>query len=235
MLALALLAGCAAGPTTGEFNDPYEAQNRRIHDFNKAIDRAIVKPSSGAYGSIIPEPVRDGVSNFATNLNLPGEVANSILQGRPEPAITNIFRFAINSTFGIGGLFDPASAIGLPEPHTDFGETLHVWGVPQGAYLELPILGPSSQRDTLGKIVDTVANPLNFVLKSPNREYAFGSRMIARFGDRFEYSGFVDSILYESADSYAQSRLMYLQNRAFKLGIEAETESYDPYDDPYAD
>ena len=228
-----LLAACTPADGTSEFNDPYEGRNRRVHEFNKGVDRVLLKPSSSAYGSAIPEPVRRGVGNAAANLNLPGMVANNLLQGRVEPLVKNTFRFLINSTVGIGGLFDPASSMGLAEETTDFGETLHVWGVQQGAYLELPLLGPSSERDLAGKVVDTLLNPLNFLLKSPEIDYATGLQIAGKFNDRYKYSGFVDSILYESADSYAQARLLYLQNRAFQLGAEIESDSYDPYEDPY--
>lgn len=234
-LGLGLLAACTPHDGVSEFNDPYEVQNRRIHAFNKKIDAALVKPSSSVYGTLLPGPVRTGVGNFAANINTPGLVANNILQGRVEPAVSNTFRFLINSTIGIGGLFDPASAMGIPVRRTDFGETLYVWGVQQGAYLELPVLGPASERDLAGKIVDTFFNPMNFVLKKPEIYYASGGRIIARFGDRYRYSDFVDSVLYESADSYAQGRLLYLQNRAFILGAGTETLGYDPYEDPYAE
>ena len=232
-LAIPLALGACSSGGGGEFNDPYEPQNRRVHAFNKGVDQILVRPSSNTYGAIVPTPVRKGVSNFSSNLNLPGEVVNHLLQGRIEPAVGNTFRFILNTTLGIGGLFDPATSIGVADDNTDFGETLHVWGVRQGAYLELPLLGPSSQRDMAGKVVDTAMNPINFVLQKPESNYATAGRIAARFGDRYQYSEFVDSVLYESADSYAQARLMYLQNRAFQLGTETETDSYDPYEDPY--
>lgn len=231
--ALAGLAACTAADGTSEYNDPYEAQNRQVHALNLALDRAVVRPGATAYGTAVPPPVRRGVSNFAANLNLPGQIANNLLQGRVDPAIENTFRFVVNTTVGIGGLFDPATAIGIAGQPTDFGETLHVWGAPEGAYLELPLLGPSTERDLAGKVVDLALNPLNFVLESPEMEYALGVRVLSRFGDRYRYSDLVDSILYDSADSYAQARLLYLQNRRYELGSETEADAYDPYEDPY--
>lgn len=231
----AILTACTPHDGTTEFNDPYENRNRQVHNFNVAVDRAFVGPSAGAYGQVVPRPVKRGVGNFASNLSLPGDVANNLLQGRIEPAVKNTFRFLINTTVGLGGLFDPATSIGVAHEDTDFGETLHVWGANEGAYLEVPILGPSTERDLAGTVVDIVINPLNFVLESPEAEIATGSRVLSRFGDREEYSDFIDSVLYESADSYAQARLLYLQNRRFELGQEVEADFYDPYDDPYAE
>lgn len=232
---VALVAGCAAPPASGEFHDPYETQNRAIHDFNKRLDSAMVGPSANAYGTAIPKPVREGVSNFSANLNLPGQVVNGVLQGRPGPATRNTLRFILNSTLGLGGLFDPATEFALPAEPTDFGETLHVWGVGEGAYLEVPLLGPSTQRDLLGSIVDLGLNPLNFVLNDRELRVASGARLLSRFSDRYRYSGFIDEILYQSADSYAQARLLYLHNRRFQLGQQTDEDAYDPYADPYGE
>lgn len=232
---LAALAACSPAPPGADIHDPYEVQNRRVHEANREIDRTFLRGTSGTYGDVIPEPVRRGLSNFSSNLDLPGDVVNNILQGRLEPAVQNTFRFVINTTVGIGGIFDPATSIGVAHDPTDFGETLHVWGAPEGAYLEVPFIGPSTERDLAGKVVDMALNPLNLVLESPEREYALGAKVMSRFGDRYRYSDFIDSILYESADSYAQARLLYLQNRRYELGQEVEEEAYDPYEDIYAE
>ena len=168
------LAGCAAAPP-GEIADPYEPMNRRVHAFNKSLDANLLRPVANAVprGDAARAPAEGGppspievLGNFGSNLSLPGKMVNSLLQGRPEAVVRNGFRFAVNSTVGIGGLLDPAGAdFGLPEIDTDFGETLHVWGVPAGAYLELPLLGPSTERDLAGKIVDfALIDPLDNVL-----------------------------------------------------------------------
>lgn len=232
-LALVALTACAAPPPSAEINDPNEAQNRKVHAFNRELDRALVRPAAGAYGAILPAPVKQGVANFAANLDLPGDVLNNALQARPENAIHNTFRFVINSTVGIGGLFDPASKLGLYHRKTDFGETLHVWGVPEGQYEELPALGPSTSRDTLGMVVDIVMNPVSKVLPTPESYYATAAKFGSKLGDRSRYSDTIDSVLYESADSYAQTRLLYLQNRRFELGQQAggEDDFIDPYED----
>lgn len=226
---IAFLSACSNGPGD-EFgvHDPYEERNREVHQGNLDLDRALVRPSSNAYGGVVPEPVRKGVSNFASNLGMPGIMLNNILQARVENAGHNFFRFAINTTLGLGGVFDPATAIGLPERSTDFGETLHVWGFKEGAYLVLPVLGPSTERDAIGKVVDFAINPTRMVIKAPESHYVTVLSATARFGDRYEYSDLVDELLYDSADSYAQARLIYLQNRRHELG-EVQTEEIDPY------
>ena len=117
---------------------------------------------------------------------------------------------------------------------TDFGETLHVWGVEEGPYVELPFVGPSTSRDTLGMIVDLMIDPVSIFLPEPERYVGIASKMVAKVGDRARYSETVDSILYDSADSYAQARLLYLQNRRFELGQVGDDSSFeDPYEDSY--
>lgn len=226
------LAGCAAPPPPAEPYDPDEATNRQIHEFNKAFDRALVGPAATGYGSALPEPVRIGISNFSSNLELPGEVLNSLLQGRIGPAAENTLRFALNSTVGLGGFFDPSRRIGLEGRRTDFGETLHVWGAEEGAYMELPFLGPSTTRDTVGRIVDVAIDPFRFVLPVAEANAVTIVGGASSLGDRYRFGNTVDSVLYDSADSYAQTRLLYLQNRRYELG---ETASEDDFVDPYED
>jgi len=229
----ALAAGCTADPGTGAFNDPYEAQNRATHDANSEVDSLVLRPTSKAYGAGIPKPVQQGISNFSDNFETPGVMVNNLLQGDVEHLVENTFRFVINSTIGFAGVLDTAEAFGLHGKSTDFGETLHVWGVKEGAYLELPLYGPSTERDAAGLVVDLVLNPLGFVLPKPEKYLGTITKLASKVGDRGRYSDTVDSILYDSADSYAQSRLLYLQNRRFELGQEALSDTFDPYEDPY--
>jgi phospholipid-binding lipoprotein MlaA len=226
-----LLSACgpAALPPGDSVVDRDEAQNREIHAFNLSVDRALVGPASGAYGNLVPPPVRRGIDNFAANLNQPGYVLNNLLQFRLGDAVENTLRFAVNTTVGIGGLFDPASAIGLPARDTDFGETLHIYGVPEGAFVMLPVLGPSTSRDTLGMVVDIATNPLRYVLHPPESHYMTAAELAGRFSARQAGSGTIESVLYESADSYAALRSLYLQNRRFELGG-ADLSYEDPYD-----
>jgi phospholipid-binding lipoprotein MlaA len=123
----------------------------------------------------------------------------------------------------------------MPENDTDFGETLHIWGVGEGAYLEVPFIGPSTERDLAGAVVDILIDPLN-QLPRKERLAATGAKVAGKIADRGRYSDLTDSVLYESADSYAQARLLYLQNRRFELGQTSDEGSFvDPYEDPYAE
>ncbi len=228
------LMGCAGPQVASGIYDPYEAQNRRTHEFNRQIDKALLKPVSGAYGKTLPEPVRIGVGNFASNLSLPGAVLNDLLQLNIEDALHNTVRFVVNSTIGLGGILDPAMAGGVEARDTDFGETLHVWGVSEGAYVELPFAGPSTSRDALGLLVDVVIDPVNKLLPRSRRYIVPVASLAAKVGDRYRFRSTVDSILYESADSYAQARLLYLENRRFELGVSAPAED-DLYEGLYDD
>ncbi|MFO1174626.1 MAG: VacJ family lipoprotein [Paracoccaceae bacterium] len=233
LMVAALGAGCTK-PVPGQaFNDPYEQQNRAVHGFNLAVDRALF--GDGHVKGVIPKiptPVTIGFSNFASNLGMPSAIVNNLLQLKPGPAAQDTLRFAVNSTVGIGGLFDPASALGVNAKQADFGGTLYTWGVPEGAYLEAPLLGPSTERDLAGTIVDFATDPVNSVAGRREGAYINLGRLTAKVGNRQRFAGTIESILYDSADSYAQSRLLYLQKRHFDLGIADETT--DPSEDPYA-
>lgn len=228
------VSACAPRTDSGVY-DPYETHNRRVHNFNKGLDSGVVRGGSGTYGKIVPQPVRLTISNFVNNADMPRMIVNDILQGKIEDAGHNTFRFLINSTFGLAGLLNPASDMGLDSRDTDFGETLHVWGAGEGAYLELPIIGPSTERDAFGKVVDLALNPLKNSLPDDERLALKALGIAAQLGDRDQFSQTVDSVLYESADSYAQARLLYLQNRRFELGDENAVDYDDPYADPYYD
>lgn len=233
LLALAL-AGCAA-PVPPAINDPDEATNREMHAFNVGLDKAVLRPVADALGRDGQGAVAKGVSNFSDNLGMPSAVLNNVLQLRLGKAAENTLRFGLNTVIGLGGLFDPATAMGVQGSETDFGQTLHIWGVPEGAYVELPFAGPSTTRDTVGLIVDSLIDPMNTLLPSPESNLVPVAKIASRVGDRARFMQTVDSVLYDSADSYAQARLLYLQNRRFELGQSAgETSFEDPYEDPYA-
>lgn len=230
-VAALLVAACAKPEPGAEFNDPYEAQNRAVHEANVALDRAVFGGGKPDRKPFFPAPVAEGLANFSDNLGMPAAVLNSLLQGRPDPAVRNAARFLMNTTAGLGGLLDPATAVGLHAEDTDFGETLHVWGAPEGAFLVLPLAGPSTERDLVGKVVDFVIDPMNGVFPEPEKYHVSAAKLAGKVADRQRYGNVIDDILYESADSYAQMRLMYLQNRHYELGIEAEV--FDPFEDPY--
>ena len=229
-----LVSGCAtqdpAAKAAGEIFDPYENTNRAVHSFNRGVDRIAFRPASKGYVAIVPDPMVTSFSYFAENLSMPGQAVNALLQGNLKEAGTALARFAINTVVGVGGLSDPASAFHIPEVDTDFGETLHVWGVKEGAYVELPVLGPSTTRDAVGVFVDFFTNPISYAKHSPADDIGIYAKIVDQLGDRGRYSDTIDSILYESADSYAQARLIYLQNRRFELGQSAEIAEIDPFE-----
>lgn len=233
LVCLAGLAACAPAPVAQGINDPDEATNREVHEFNKAIDRSLIRSLAGAIaGEGEPGPIALGVANFADNLNEPGRIVNSLLQLDIESAAQSTLRFAFNSTFGVAGVFDPSSALGVEVADTDFGETLHVWGAGEGAYVEVPIIGPSTERDVVGNMVDYVINPTRILLMYPESVVATVASAASNVSDRGRYSDTFDSVLYDSADSYSQARLLYLQNRRFELG---QIDSEDNFEDPYAE
>jgi phospholipid-binding lipoprotein MlaA len=171
----------------------------------------------------------------ADNLDTPRSVVNGVLQGDVEGAIKNTFRFLINSTVGVFGLFDPAKDFGIDPNQTGFGDTLAKWGVREGAYVELPLFGPSTERDSVGQFVDVLTNPLS-VLTDEGAEAATASNLPSVLNSRFEFADTFDSILYESADSYVQLRLFYLESRRFELaGQNPADEAFDPYENLYED
>lgn len=233
-LAMASLAACTAKTGTGQFNDPYQAQNRENHKFNVAFDSNVLKPASQAYGHVLPGPVRQGVSNFANNLSLPSYVLNDLFQARIYDAADNTLRFAFNTIFGIGGIFDPAGAMGLHAKSNDFGHTLYAWGAREGAYLEVPFLGPSTERALAGKVVDAVTNPTRLLVPQSIRNVPYAADAGSLLDYRYRFNDTVDSILHGSSDSYGQERLIYLEQRHYALGIQSNASMTNPYEDPYA-
>ena len=183
---------------------------------------------------MVPGPVRTSLTNAANNLDTPRSVVNDVLQGQGEDAVHNTFRFLLNSTMGVFGLFDVASSFGLERRKTGFGDTLAVWGVPEGAYLETPLLGPSTERDAAGRFVDILANPIGVILGEDGDKIGATTSLPSVLNSRFEYADTVDGILYDSADSYAQLRLFYLESRRFELaGQTSAGKPFDPYEDLY--
>lgn len=173
----ALLSGCAAlgppgnkmentGPTT-ERSDPWEAFNRKMFAFNDVLDTALIKPVALAYRAVVPEVVRTGVDNFFGNLGDAWSTVNLLLQGKPQSAVESGMRVATNTIFGIFGLIDVADDLGLEKRSEDFGQTLGVWGVKSGPYLVLPLLGPSTLRDTAALALDFKFSPSSLAFREP--------------------------------------------------------------------
>lgn len=250
IVAGALLTACSTPDTPGGVNDPWEGANRAVHSFNKGFDRAIASPSAKVYVTVFPRPVTRGVTRFSTNLELPGRIVNSVLQLKLKDAGHNTMRFLTNSTFGLLGFLDPASEMGLGGVETDFGETLFVWGVGEGPYIELPFFGPHTSRAAVGFIVDFANSPvLNAIDSVRGRNVRYGAFVLDQLESRADFDAFFKDI-YGSADSYAQARIIYLQNRRFELGrgtqddyldpygegvaLPSDDQYIDPYEDPYA-
>ncbi|MCC6008013.1 MAG: VacJ family lipoprotein [Rhodobacteraceae bacterium] len=227
-----VVAACAQPDGFDTINDPHEVQNREVHAFNLSLDQRVLRPVAGTLGEGGTGPVGDGISNFASNLALPRAIVNNLLQFQLVDAMANTLRFSLNTTAGFGGLLDPAGAWGLHKRPGDFGGTLAAWGMAEGAYLELPFLGPSTERDALGMMVDLAIDPLNTLMAPRERAGSLALSVIDRVEDRSRFAGLVDSLLYESEDSYAQARLFYLQNRrrALQRGL-ADDDIEDIYDD----
>ena len=237
-ISFCLLALCACNTTelrnySSNPNDPFEKTNRKIHAFNKHVDETTLKPASNIYGNVIPRPVRLGAANFYENLQEPKRFFNHLGQTEFIKATTDVSRFVINSSIGIFGIFDVASRISLFSDDTEFDETFAYWGFPVGPYIELPFIGPSSIRGSMSMLVDYTLNPMS-LLSGP----AEGASLIT-FGaldtlnKRHEFGTMVDTILYNSLDSYYSARSTYLQTRINEPPepMEDNLDLFDPYED----
>lgn len=233
-MALALwLGGCAVAPEPGSLAfDPFEAHNRPVHETNKTLDRAAFGPIARDYGCTTPQPVRQGVTNLRNHWRLPGHAVQYVLQGEGGRAASSLARFAVNSVLGIAGLVDPATEMGLPYRETNFDETFHVWGIPEGGYLELPFLGPGTQRDWTGWVLDQALDPMYYVLPVEATSALVVAGGLDVLNDRYLLDPAVEALLYESADSYTAQRISYLQNMRARLQGGAQLEELE---DIYAD
>lgn len=209
-----LLTGCATLPSgKADPRDPLERFNRSSFKFNDALDRAIAKPVAKGYKKVTPQVIRTGISNFISNLSSITTIVNDTLQGKMRQAGRDTSRFLLNSTVGLAGLFDPATKAGLEHNDEDFGQTLGKWGVRSGPYLMLPILGPSTVRDTLGGIPDQYTNPVNYLEDDSTR---FLIRAVD-FVDLRTSLLDLDAQLERSYDRYAFVRNAWLQRREFQV------------------
>ena len=230
-LSLTFLSACSSGFKLGNYDDPYENVNRKSHEFNKVIDKKLLKPSSQVYASVLGKKPTMAISNFSKNWGLPKDFVNYTLQGDIPNVSKTTGKFLVNSTLGVVGIFDVAGKFGIHARETDFGETLHKWGFSEGDYVEIIFLGPSTERDALGKVADLVLDPLAFTLNPWQSRLRTTTNIGNVLGNRNALGVTIDNILYESADSYAQTKLAYLQGRRFRLNPEISEVYYDPYED----
>ncbi len=209
-----LLAGCASGPGANP-SDPLEPYNRSMTRFNEGVDKAVLKPVATAYKDILPSTVRTGVNNFFGNLGDVWSFVNSVLQLRPEEALSSLVRFNVNTVFGLGGLLDIASEMGVGRNRQDFGLTLGRWGVPMGPYLVLPLLGPSTVRDTVALPVDWQGNLVGQVDPVSARNSLYALRAV---DTRASLLGAGAVLEGAALDKYTFTRDAFLQVRARRAG-----------------
>lgn len=196
-----------------EANDPIEPLNRYFFELNRFFDTILLKPVATWYQGVLPRPARNGVRNFFDNLRSPVILGNDLLQGEWERAGTTTKRFGINSTIGVLGLFDPAEKWGMPQHGEDFGQTLGTWGVSEGPYLYLPILGPTPPRDLVGFGVDQLMDPLTWIVETPPYTIPVTRFVLNGVDLRARNLDTLDNIERTSVDYYATMRSLYRQLR----------------------
>lgn len=231
--AVFLLAGCATLPNgKADPRDPFERVNRSIYGFNNAVDHAVIRPAARGWRAVVPRVVRTGLSNFVTNLAYPGTVINDLLQGKFTQGGHDFTRLLINSVFGLG-FFDPASRDGLERHDEDFGQTLGKWGVPAGAYVMLPLFGPSSVRDAPMRLADDYTDIRHYFTNPYVNWGLWGVDKIEVRASLLD----LDAALDRSFDPYALIRNAWIRRREYLVrdgdmpeeSLEAEP---DPADTP---
>lgn len=193
--------------------DPWEGFNRRVHAFNNVVDRAVARPLATAYTNVVPRFARTGVSNFFSNLRAPVTITNQLLQGRPDDAWDSLGRFLMNSTLGLGGLFDPASRALVPRRTEDFGQTLGAWGWRSSRYVELPFFGPRTVRDVFGLAGDIPLSPIRTIEEDKVRIALQGLQLV----DVRSQLLALDDIRDNAVDEYALTRDAWLQRRNYQI------------------
>jgi len=210
---LLLTTACASGPNANP-RDPLEPFNRGVYGFNDAVDRSLVKPVATAYRDVLPSPVRTGVSNFFANLQDVWSGVNNALQFKPRESAESFMRFGVNTVFGLVGLLDIATEMRIERHTEDFGQTLGYWGLGPGPYLVLPLLGPSTVRDTAALPVDGRGNLLSNVSDVPARNSATAIGLLDRRSRLLDATRMLDQI---ALDPYTFTRDAFLQRRRSKV------------------
>jgi len=210
-----LLGGCATQQTTftdGE-RDPWEGYNRKVHAFNNSLDRAVFRPVAKGYDVVMPDGPQRGVRNFFRNLNYPVTLINSLLQGKMERAFTSTGRFLMNSSIGVLGFFDVATRVGIHSYDEDFGQTLATWGWKDSRYLVMPLLGPFTVRDLLGRSFYGYAHPVSYMIREHDQYIPLVVDLISLRAELLPLQPDIDA----AADPYVLVRDVYLQNREFEI------------------
>ena len=208
-LAVALLAGCAAAPSRV---DPFEPMNRALYQFHDTVDTAVVRPVVQAYVDVVPELVRTGVSNVFNNLDDLFSAVNGLLQGKLDKFGDDLGRVVLNTGFGLGGIFDLASMVGIERGNEDFGQTFAAWGAPQGPYLFIPFLGPTTVRDGTGVVVRIALGPVGYIPDVPVRNGLYGLGAFDLPAQALGAGALVDTA---ALDRYLFIRNAYLQRRRY--------------------
>ena len=238
VIVMSIILGACAGPesvakekdTSVHFAaDPWEPVNRRIDAVNRGLDNVTLKPVARGYRKYLPAFVRRGATNFFSNLRTPLTIINEILQGKGRAAFSDTGRLLLNSTVGIGGLFDPATSAGLEKHKEDFGQTLATWGVPSGPFVMIPLLGPRTLRDALAIPLNIFADPLLHYENASVRDKLWALQVLdarARFLS-------VENMIDASYDPYVTVRDAYLQNREYLIYDGDPPEYEDEYLDEF--
>ncbi|MFN2349606.1 MAG: VacJ family lipoprotein [Thioalkalivibrio sp.] len=207
-----LVSGCASTQGPKDPRDPWEGYNRAVFQFNEGVDKAVLKPVARGYVAVTPSPVRTSIGNFFANLGDVTNLFNNVLQLKFESALTDLGRITYNTTFGLLGVIDVASHMDLPKNNEDFGQTLGTWGVPAGPYFMLPLLGPSTVRDTPSRYVDARTNPLYYYDNHGRRNTLTGVNIIHT---RAGFLSTEQALEGMADDRYTALRDFYLQRREY--------------------
>jgi len=205
------VSGCATtDPDFADPRDPFEDFNRTMFSFNDMLDRALIKPLGEGYNFVVPTPVNRGVTNFFNNIDDVTSAVNNLLQFKMGRALNDVGRVAVNSTIGIGGLFDVASNLDMPRYNEDFGQTLGTWGVASGPYIVLPLLGPTSGRDGVGMVADWYTDPITYI---DDDGWRYGLRALDLIDTRADLINTSRVLDQAALDPYSFVRDAYLQKR----------------------
>ena len=212
-LVLAVLQGCAMSPNANP-RDPWEPFNRNVSNFNEGLDQAVLKPVATAYQNVTPQIMRTGVNNFFGNIADVWSLVNNVLQLKPAESVETLFRVGVNTTIGLVGLIDVASDLKLQKHTEDFGQTLGFWGMPTGPYVVLPLLGPSTLRDSLALPVDAKGNLVGHVDDVALRNSLLTLRLVDRRASLLSAGRLLDAA---ALDKYSFTRDAYLQRRRARI------------------